>query len=219
MKICTDATLFGAMAPVRGGERVLDIGTGCGLLALMLAQLGVGSVVGVELTEEAYREAEYNFQQSPWSNQLQAVRSPIQEYAQTEVERFDLIISNPPFFDNHTKTETHLRNTARHTDTLPFIELISAVNRLLTQDGLFYLLIPRHAVDRVSGLAAELGMYPVKQVDYANASNKQSKVSTLILSREYSEVKLRRLNIYLAGRIYSEEASHYLKSFLLRFAS
>ncbi len=218
MKICTDATLFGAMAPVGGGERVLDIGSGCGLLALMLAQLGVASVVAVELTEEASSEARENFSKSPWANQLKSIQADIQGYAENCVEQFDLIISNPPFFDNHTKTNSDLRKIARHTDTLPFSDLIAIASQLLAEEGVFYLLIPTHAVAKVCQLAEVHSLFLQQQVDFANSATRQAKVSTLLFARQPANCVQRRLDIYRDHRIYTEEAAPYLKPFLLRFA-
>ncbi len=217
MKICTDATLFGAMAPVEGGERVLDIGTGCGLLALMLAQLGVASVVAVELAEEACSEARENFRQSPWPHQLEAIQGDIQGYAEGDVGSFDFVISNPPFFESHTKTSSDLRKLARHTDTLSFSELITVVARLLTEGGAFYLLLPTHAVNKFCKLAAESDLYLHQQVDYANSADRQGKVSTLLFLRQPAQCESRRHNIYHAHRVYTEESAGYLKPFLLRF--
>ena len=153
MKICTDATLFGAMTPVIGGETVLDIGAGSGLLALMAAQLGVARVIAVELTEEAFTEAKLNFANSPWSSQLQIIHNDIQSYAKTCRHSFDLIISNPPFFDSHSKAKDELRSIARHTDRLPFTDLISIAAQLLSASGTFYLLMPTHAVEAIVVLA------------------------------------------------------------------
>ncbi|MET0094917.1 MAG: methyltransferase, partial [Sedimenticola sp.] len=177
MRVCTDATLFGAMAPIRGGERVLDIGAGTGLLALMVAQLGAAGVTAVELTEEAYSEASYNFAQSPWSEQLTAVHQDIQGFAKRCDERFGLVISNPPFFDSHSKSAEADRNAARHTDLLPYVELITAVGSLLSDSGLFYLLIPSHAVERFAQLAAGEGLHLFRRIDYRGYQHNRPKVS------------------------------------------
>jgi len=98
MKICTDSLLFGAMMPVKPMANVLDIGAGTGLLSLIAAQLGAGRITGVELMEDACREAAENFARSPWPERLRAVRQSIQDFAENETGRYDLIISNPPFF-------------------------------------------------------------------------------------------------------------------------
>ncbi len=126
MKVCTDAVLFGAMAPVNRGDRVLDIGTGTGVLSLMAAQLGAAQVTAVELTQQGYEEAHINFNNSPWANHLEAVHQDIQGFALTARCQYDLIICNPPFFENHSKTTNSLRKVARHNDLLPFADLIKA---------------------------------------------------------------------------------------------
>ncbi|MET0088097.1 MAG: methyltransferase [Sedimenticola sp.] len=218
MRVCTDATLFGAMAPIRGGERVLDIGAGTGLLALMVAQLGAAGVTAVELTEEAYSEASYNFAQSPWSEKLTAVHQDIQGFAKHCDERFGLVISNPPFFDSHSKSAEADRNAARHTDLLPYGELIIAVERLLGDDGIFYLLIPCHAVERFAELAAGEGLHLRRRIDYRGYRHNRPKVSALTFSRRPGGYGSEILTIYSEGREYSGESARYLSPFLLRFA-
>ena len=219
MKICTDATLFGAMTPVIGGETVLDIGAGSGLLALMAAQLGVARVIAVELTEEAFTEAKLNFANSPWSSQLQIIHNDIQSYAKTCRHSFDLIISNPPFFDSHSKAKDELRSIARHTDRLPFTDLISIAAQLLSASGTFYLLMPTHAVEAIVVLAQEQGLFLHHQVNYANSSGREPKVSSLLFARGEARCEVQRLDIYQSHRVYTEASTQYLKPFLLRFAA
>ena len=133
MKVCTDAVLFGAMAPVNRGDRVLDIGTGTGVLSLMAAQLGAAQVTAVELTQQGYEEAHINFNNSPWADHLEAVHQDIQGFAMTARRQYDLIICNPPFFENHSKTTNSLRKVARHNDLLPFADLIESRRSVIIQ--------------------------------------------------------------------------------------
>ena len=119
MKVCTDAVLFGAMAPVSCGDKVLDIGAGTGLLSLMMAQLGAAQVTAVELTEQAYEEAQLNFANSPWTDHLVAVHQDIQSFSTAEKQQYDLIICNPPFFENHSKTTNSLRKKLPSPNTSP----------------------------------------------------------------------------------------------------
>lgn len=216
MKICTDAVLFGAMTPVKQGDQVLDIGTGTGVLALMAAQLGAAKVTAVELTQEAFTEASINFNNSPWAQQLEAVHQDIQSF--TIKQSYNLIISNPPFFENHLKTIDNLRKTARHSDQLPFVDLITVAGQSLTPQGLFYLLIPLHAVARFSELAAAAGLYLIKQTDFRGFAHNNAKVSALTFSRTAAVLSASVLTIYQSNNVYSEESSAYLADFLLRFA-
>lgn len=218
MKICTDATLFGAMAPVAGGERVLDIGTGSGLLALMLMQLGAGHVHGVELSDDACRDARLNFSRSPWPERLRLTRGPVQDYAATSDQRYDLVISNPPFFEQHQGSRDPRRHLARHSDHLPYRELVQVAARLLADDGLLYLLIPRHGVARLLLLAREQGLYPAGRCHFTPFRDRPGKVTALVLCRRPRAFVDRRLVIYNAPRDYSAESARYLGPFLLRFA-
>ena len=218
MKICTDAVLFGAMAPVKQGDHVLDIGTGTGVLALMAAQLGAAKITAVELTEEAFKEADINFNNSPWAKRLEAVHQDIQSFALADRQQYDLIISNPPFFENHLKTVDALRNTARHTDQLPFADLMDIAEQLLSLQGLFYLLIPAHAVARFSAQALAAGFYLIRQTDFRGFAHNEAKVSALTFSRTAAVCTARLLTIYESHNVYSQDSEAYLADFLLRFA-
>ncbi|MGD8590047.1 MAG: 50S ribosomal protein L11 methyltransferase [Chromatiales bacterium] len=217
MKVCTDATLFGAMVPLCGGERVLDIGTGTGLLALMAMQLGAARATGVELTDQAYAEACCNFRQSPWSERLLAVHDSIQDYSRKSVERYDLIICNPPFFDNHTRASDPLRCQARHTDPLPHSELIACMDRLLTDQGRCYLLLPCPLVARFSRLALHHGLFLIGRTDFRGHAHSQAKVSALTFGRRAGPLRTDLMTIYRAERDYTESSARYLAPFLLRF--
>jgi tRNA1Val (adenine37-N6)-methyltransferase len=217
MKICTDATLFGAMAPVTKGDLVLDIGAGTGVLSLMAAQLGAAKVTAVELTQEAFKEARVNFNNCPWTERLVAVHQDIQSFALTSDRHYDLIISNPPFFENHSKTINALRNTARHTDQLPYADLISIARKLLSQSGLLYLLLPAHAVETFTGHALEAGLYLISQTKFRGYEHNTSKISALTFSRTATVLTVSSLTIYESQGVYGPDSEAYLSDFLLRF--
>jgi tRNA1Val (adenine37-N6)-methyltransferase len=218
MKICTDTLLFGAMMPVSAGQQVLDIGTGSGVLALMAAQLGGERIIGVELTQEAYRDAKLNFSLSPWADRLQAVHQNIQDFAVATGFQYDLIVCNPPFFERHLQSRNALRRTARHTEHLPFAELISIIGKLLKPQGYFYLLLPVHAIANFSELALEVGLYAIRETLIRGFAHGEARVGALTFSRSRSECVKERVTVYESVGVYTEESERYLSAFLLRFA-
>lgn len=158
MKVGTDAVLLGAWAEVLPTDWVLDIGTGCGILPLMLAQKGVAKVHAVDLDEASALEAAENFQASQWSRSLFAFHADIRKF--TMQCAYDLIISNPPFFINSFKSNTDRKNQTRHTDTsLSFLELVSAARRLLKPDGRFVLVLPERESRDFIPIAEESHLY------------------------------------------------------------
>lgn len=158
MKVGTDAVLLGAWVDLKPADWVLDIGTGCGILPLMLAQRGVAKVHAVEIDEASALEAAENFQASQWSRQLFAFHADVRKF--TMQCAYDLIISNPPFFINSFKCDADRRNQARHTDTsLSFNDLITAVRRLLKPDGRFVLVLPERESQEFLPLAEQGNLY------------------------------------------------------------
>ncbi len=146
MKVCTDACVQGAYIAEKlsvlqpAVKRILDIGTGSGLLALMLAQGSTALVDAIEIEEKAFRQAGKNFLASPWKDRLQAYHGDIREYE--FIKKYDFIISNPPFYENDLKSPIHGKNQARHAITLNYGELLEAVKHNLIPGGRFSVLLP-----------------------------------------------------------------------------
>jgi len=142
MKVGTDGVLLGAWAPIDNAGRILDIGTGTGLIALMLAQRSNAWIDAVEIDEMACEEAKFNFEQSAWSNRLHICHSDFLFFADSLCESYDLIVSNPPFFINSLKTNNAALTVARHNDLLSFNQLISGAQKLLSEAGRLCVIIP-----------------------------------------------------------------------------
>ena len=151
MKVGTDGVLLGAWAACDGAKRILDIGTGTGLIALMLAQRNAEAQIhAVEIDETATRRARANFDISPWAERLEVEQTAVQHYSPSE--KFDLIISNPPYFVDSLQCPDAKRTTARHTQDLTFDELDRAVCRLLAEDGKFALILPVNEFEKYLSL-------------------------------------------------------------------
>ena len=161
MKVGTDGVLLGAWVDEFSVHRILDIGTGTGLIALMLAQRFSGLIDAVEIDEEACLQARENFTASPWAGRLQVIQTSLQDYIKEERQLYDLIVSNPPFYAGAFTTSSEARNIARHSNIrLSFTDLINGVHRLLKQDGRFCLILPAPEAKGFIRLAAAASLFP-----------------------------------------------------------
>lgn len=139
MKIGTDGVLLGAWAPIDNHPfSILDIGTGTGIIALMLAQRSAAQQIdALEIDEAAYEQATDNFENSPWNDRLFCFHAGLDEFIEEPEEEYDLIVSNPPFYSEDYKTENESRDLARFQDAMPFEQLLEAADLLLSEHGIF----------------------------------------------------------------------------------
>lgn len=146
MKVGTDSVLLGAWADFAGCSNILDIGTGCGLLALMAAQESNAVITAIDIDEDACRQAEKNFSESPWSDRLLCIPQGLEEFTISRLasrkDAFDHLITNPPYFINSLKSPDTGRNTARHNDGLPLKSLVEFSSLLLKDSGKLSVIFP-----------------------------------------------------------------------------
>jgi tRNA1Val (adenine37-N6)-methyltransferase len=161
MKVCTDACILGAYADVLNTAKILDIGTGTGLLSLMLAQRSKATIDAVEIDDDAYAQAKVNIAESLFADRISLHHQSIQTFSRQHQENhpYDLIISNPPFYQNSLQSPDLQTNKALHAATLTFDELIEAVINLLSLDGRFIVLLPPFEADQLTGVAQKNGLY------------------------------------------------------------
>ena len=152
MKVGTDGTLLGAWAALQTAARILDIGTGTGLIAIMAAQRSPSAqITAIDIDEDCAAQARENASASPWAERIKVVHSALQEFAPQH--KFDHIVSNPPYFIDSQLPPDAARSTARHTATLPFDELVSSVVRLISIGGVFSLILPPTEMERFCSVA------------------------------------------------------------------
>lgn len=161
MKVCTDACLFGAWIANKyqhqNIHRVLDIGTGTGLLSLMFAQKNTAKIDAVETDENAALQAEENFSNASFGNAIHLHQCDILNF-RSDI-RYDLIISNPPFFEQHLKSQNHGRNLALHSEQLSLPTLINCIQKLIANDGQFALLLPYYRLQEAITNTAAAGFF------------------------------------------------------------
>lgn len=172
MKVGTDGVLLGAWA--QGGRRVLDIGSGTGLISLMMAQrFPEAEVVGIDMDADACGQARENVMASPFRDRVEIECCRLQDFGGTGV--FDAIVSNPPFFVDSLKNPDSKRTMARHTDSLPFRDLFAGVKRLLSDDGIFSAIVPVEVVEQFVAESCILGFYLIRKCGVKTVVRKQPK--------------------------------------------
>jgi len=144
MKIGTDGVLLGSVAAGYAGSEILDVGTGCGLIALMIAQKSSGNIVAIDQDEDSIATAAYNVSISQWNERILVLKSRFQDYwpQKSLSQKFDLIVCNPPFFHNSLRNPCNIKALARHSDLLPPADLMQGVSFLLAESGVFLVIVP-----------------------------------------------------------------------------
>ena len=172
MKVGTDGVLLGAWA--KGGRRILDIGSGTGLISLMMAQrFPEAEVVGIDMDADACGQAGENVMASPFRGRVEIECCRLQDIGGAGV--FDAIVSNPPFFVDSLKNPDSKRTMARHTDSLPFRDLFAGVKRLLSDDGIFSAIVPVEVVEQFVAESCMLGFYLIRKCGVKTVERKQPK--------------------------------------------
>jgi tRNA1Val (adenine37-N6)-methyltransferase len=216
MKVCTDACLFGAWFSQRipAGARVLDIGSGTGLLMLMLAQRHSGGIQGIELDPEAFGQLQENIAQSPWPSRLQVFQGDVRDFV--FAGKFDLVISNPPFFEYDLPAANGPRNLARHGESLKLSELIRVIDMNLEERGSFGLLLPDQREEYFVELAASHGFWLSGRIRIRQRTNQEFFRSILHFSREENiPFASAALTISNADGTYTEDFVDLLRDYYL----
>jgi tRNA1Val (adenine37-N6)-methyltransferase len=220
MKVCTDACLFGAWiasvtqhttSPI---HKILDIGSGTGLLSLMAAQENPNALIdAIEIDPDAATQSQQNFQGSPWKERLTSIQGDVKQIVLPA--KYDLIISNPPFFENDLKSDAAKRNLALHSDALSLEELLTAIKNNLTDAGRFAVLLPYHRSAAFEEMAIGEKFYPEEKVLVKQTPKHPYFRSMLLFSTQQSGTIEKEMVIKDEFNDYSKAFIQLLKNYYL----
>jgi tRNA1Val (adenine37-N6)-methyltransferase len=227
MKVGTDAVLLGAWGSLPEHGQTLDIGTGTGIIAMMAAQRSSTFIDAIEIDEEAYREALENCKNSKWGERINVHHISFQKFVPQALglsKKYDVILSNPPYFSNCVQAASESRTMARHTCNLSFEELVDGIASLLMKDGSFATILPLKEAEDLSAIARRLGLYPNRIMRVKTTFTKPEKrillqfgfckstpvEETLIIENEAEAG-------HLKTRSYSTDYKNLTRSFYLNF--
>jgi tRNA1Val (adenine37-N6)-methyltransferase len=218
MKVGTDGILLGAWCPIDNNPySVLDIGAGTGILSLMLAQRSNAfQIDAIEIDENAYEQCVENFESSPWGDRLFCFHAGLDEFMEEPEEDYDIIISNPPFYTEDYKTENEQRDLARFSDALPFEDLVEAAHLLLSENGIFAVIIPFKEEEKFITLAKDFELHPFKITRVKGTPSTEIKRSLLAFSKTQKQTLVDELIIETARHQYTEEYIDLTKDFYLK---
>ena len=219
MKIGTDGVLLGSWTPLDNNPvSVMDIGTGTGVIALMLAQRSNAEQIdALEIDEAAYEQAVDNFENSPWSDRLFCFHAGLDEFVEEPEDEYDLIVSNPPFYTEDYLSGDAQRDLARFSESLPFEDLIDAAALLLSDKGIFAVIIPFKEEEEFLALAIENELYPFKITRVKGSLTSEIKRSLMAFSRnETKDIAVDVLIIETARHIYTPGYIELTKDFYLK---
>jgi len=219
LKVNTDAVLLGALARKDDPANILDIGTGTGVISLMLAQrFPKARIHSVEIEPKAYLQAKENFNNSPWAERMEVFHLPFQELHQKLEIRYDLIVSNPPYYTDHLQARHTERNIALHSLSLTFKELAYGVRQAISEEGVFFAILPERQMELLRRDCNLLGMQMYSKIVIHDRPG--APILRVICSFGVGQVhNCPEKEIYIkdSDHSYSESYASLLKEFLLIF--
>jgi tRNA1Val (adenine37-N6)-methyltransferase len=217
-KVTTDACILGVYPDLFYPDKICDIGTGTGILSLMMAQkFPEARINAVEIDELSAQQASENIKRSPWSSKIHVYHKSIQDFAKQNKGNYDLVICNPPYFEKHLQSTDQRKNLARHNDTLSISELIEYGTTLLKKTGMFYSILPPHSYDKLKSEFMVRKFNLVDKLEIFSAPDKPLNRIVSGFSNKTNVEKRHSLTIHTASGGYTEDFKRLLKDYYLAF--
>mgnify|MGYP002781162827 CR=1 FL=1 len=219
MRVSTDAVLLGAWVSPSGSKKILDIGTGTGIIALMLAQKSDAQILAIDIDKDSTEQASLNVSQSIYHDKITVKHTSFQELVASTNEKFNLIVTNPPYFIASLKNNDDTRTIARHTDTLSFDDLLSGVKKLLDDKGKFCLILPTKEAAIFREKATAKGLYLSKLLRIRTHMEKDSE-KRHIMQFEFKESEFSESTLVIGedkNRSYTQAYKDLTKDYYLHF--
>ena len=218
MKVGTDAVLLGAWSALdHMPNTILDIGSGTGILALIMAQRSTAELIdALEIDADAYEQCVYNFETSDWGDRLFCYHASLDEFVGEIEDTYDLIISNPPFYTDHFKSRNEARNKARFEDALPFEELLTSASKLLSVTGQLNVIIPFSEEINFISLAKNVDLYPIRILRVRGLEESPVKRSLISFTFQENKIEVSELTIEITRHHYTHDYINLTKDFYLK---
>ena len=218
MKVGTDAVLLGAWSALdHMPNTILDIGSGTGILALIMAQRSTAELIdALEIDSDAYEQCVHNFETSDWGDRLFCYHASLDEFVDKIEDTYDLIISNPPFYTDHFKSRNEARNKARFEDALPFEELLTSASKLLSVTGQLSVIIPFSEEINFISLAKNVDLYPIRILRVRGLEESPVKRSLISFTFQENKIEVSELTIEITRHHYTHDYINLTKDFYLK---
>lgn len=214
MKVGTDAVLLGSWVNAGGVKKILDIGTGTGIIAMMLAQKSTAEIDAIDVDLNACIQAKENVSESAWAERIRIYNISFQEFSASAKNKYDLIVSNPPYFSDAPKPLTIERIQSRHTDLLPFDELASGIKKIISPEGKFCVVLPCREGKNFMDIALRYGLFSNKILRVKTVHDKEKRI-LLELSPQMQTIIEEEITIQNDEHTFSKEYADLTREFYL----
>ena len=216
MKVNTDGVLLGAWAEVSGAKNIIDIGTGTGVIAMMMAQKNqTAHIDAIDIDEEAFTQAGKNFKDTPWAERLSPHHVSLQNFSPEK--KYDVVISNPPYFFKDFQSVYAQRNIAKHSTELSYEDLASGIARLMSDEGRAFLVLPIFNFAAFEEIALRAKLFVTQKAEVTAIKGKQPYVVLLQLEKVQRETILSKIDIHEADGSFTQQYKAITKDFYLKF--